>query len=259
MTASGPPRVSRIDLEGKCAVVTGASAGLGAECSRALHACGARVAAVGRRSEALSSLVADLPGSVAVVEDLYEPDSPERLIAQVRAELGPVDILINNAGFAGNGTKAEQETQAELDALFRLNVLVPYRLAQLVFPDMVQRGGGSIVNVTSISGLRAIGKIPQAGYVASKHALTGLTRELALQWGRHSIRVNAVAPGYFETNMTAALYRHERIGPWITSRTALPGTAKPSDIVGAILFLVGDGSDWVTGQTIAVDGGWSAT
>jgi NAD(P)-dependent dehydrogenase (short-subunit alcohol dehydrogenase family) len=247
-----------VDLKGRVALVTGATAGLGRECARALHECGAEVVAVGRRKELLDTLAEDLPGCLTLQGDLSEPDEVEALASAARERFGLINILVNNAGFGGNGTRAERETRAEFDALFEVNLHAPFRLAQLVFPDMVERGGGSIVNVSSISAIRGIGKIPQAGYVASKHALTGLTRELALQWGRHNIRVNALAPGFFETEMTAPLFAHEKTAAWIESRTALPGRAVPANLVGALLFLVSDGGSWMTGQTLCVDGGWSA-
>lgn len=256
---NGQPTGGSVDLSGRVALVTGATSGLGQACAGALHACGASVVAVGRRTELLDTLAEELPGCSTVCADLSRPGDVDDVVTEALARFGPIDILVNNAAFGGTGTRAERETRAELNSLFEVNVFAPWRLAQLVFPDMVARGGGSIVNITSISGNRGIGKIPQAGYVASKHALTGLTRELALQWGRHGIRVNALAPGFFQTEMTTALFEHERIGPWIDERTALLGRAVPATFVGALLFLMSDASSWMTGQTLNVDGGWSAT
>ena len=247
------------DLRGRAAFVTGATSGLGRQCVVALAAAGATVVGVGRRQELLQGLEADAPGCRTFALDLTDPGEVDDVFARAQADTGGFDILVNCASDGGDGARAERESRDEVQRLLELNVLVPLRLSQLVFPEMVESGGGAIVNVTSISGVRGIGRIPQAGYVAAKHGLTGLTQELALQWGRHGIRVNAIAPGFFETEMTATLFAHERVGPWIEARTSLPGRAGPADVVGALLFLVSDAASWVTGQTLCVDGGWTAT
>jgi len=224
----------------------------------ALAAAGATVVGVGRRRELLRELERDAPGCLTFPLDLTDRVALDEVFDQAQRATGGFDILVNCASDGGDGARAEREPRDEVERLLELNVLAPLRLCQLAFPGMVERGGGAIVNVTSISGVRGIGRIPQAGYVAAKHALTGLTRELALQWGRHRIRVNALAPGFFETDMTAPLFAHERVGPWIDARTAVPGRASADDVVGALLFLVSDAAVWVTGQTLTVDGGWTA-
>ena len=123
---------------------------------------------------------------------------------------------------------------------------------------MVDAGGGSIVNVSSISGLVGIPGIPQASYAASKAGLSGLTVELAVQWARHRIRVNTVAPGFFRSEITESLFDSERGSDWLRRNTPLPDEGTADDVVGSILWLVSDAGRYVTGQTIAVDGGWTA-
>ena len=247
------------DLRGRIAFVTGATSGLGRQAVVALNTAGATVVGVGRRQELLRDLERAAPGCHTYALDLTDPDAVDEVFDEAQRATGGFDVLVNCASDGGDGARAERETRDEVQRLLELNVLAPLHLCQLAFPAMVERGGGSIVNVTSISGERGIGRVPQAGYVASKHALTGLTRELALQWGRHGIRVNAVAPGFFETAMTEPLFGHERVGPWIEARTALPRRAGPDDVVGALLFLASDAAAWVTGQVLCVDGGWTAT
>jgi NAD(P)-dependent dehydrogenase (short-subunit alcohol dehydrogenase family) len=137
--------------------------------------------------------------------------------------------------------------------------LSPLRLCQLVMPDMKERGRGVILNVTSVSGLTGMGRPPQAGYVATKHALTGLTRELALQWGRYGIRVNALAPGFFASAATELIFGNESTAAWIDERMPLQFRATPHDFQAALLFLVSDASRFMTGQTVSIDGGWTAS
>ena len=145
-----------------------------------------------------------------------------------------------------------------IDQTLRLNLVAPFRLAQAVFPHMVASGGGSIVNVSSISGLVGIPGIPQASYAASKAGLSGLTVELAVQWARHRIRVNTVAPGFFRSEITEELFDGERGQEWLRRNTPLPDEGTADDVVGSILWLVSDAGRYVTGQTIVVDGGWTA-
>ncbi len=139
-----------------------------------------------------------------------------------------------------------------------LNLVAPFRLAQAVFPHLVAAGGGAIVNISSISGHVGIPGIPQASYAASKAGLSGLTSELAVQWARHRIRVNTVAPGFFRSEITADLFDGESGQAWLRRNTPLPDEGRAEDVVGAVLWLVSDAGRYTTGQTIVVDGGWTA-
>jgi NAD(P)-dependent dehydrogenase (short-subunit alcohol dehydrogenase family) len=245
------------DLRGRVAVVTGASSGLGASVARTLAAAGARVAVVARRADRLEALADELDGA-AVAADLLDAASLDAVVPRVVDELGPPTVLVNAAGAIAAVTRAEDETADAIHRTLALNLVAPFRLAQAAFPHLKAAGGGSIVFVSSISGQVGIPGIPQASYAASKAGLSGLTSELAVQWARHRIRVNTVAPGFFRSEITAGMYDDERQGAWLARNTLLPNPGTADDIVGAVLWLAGDAGRYVTGQTVVVDGGWTA-
>ena len=245
------------DLEGRVAVVTGGSSGLGEAIARALSAAGARVAVVARRRDRLEKLAEEV-GGLAIGSDLSAPDQPARVVTQVVEGLGPPEILVNAAGSIFTHERAEAEPLDAILLTLQLNLVAPFRLAQEVFPHMVATGRGSIVHISSISGHVGVPGIPQASYAASKLGLSGLTSELAVQWARHSIRVNTIAPGFFRSEITAELYDDERGGDWLRRNTPLPVSGAAGDFVGAVMWLASDAGRYVTGQTIVVDGGWTA-
>jgi len=252
-----PEAFRLFDLQGRVAVVTGASSGLGARLARALGDAGARVAVVARRRDRLEKL-ADEIGGVAISCDLLDPEQVPAVIPQVVESLGGPEILVNVAGNRFGREAAEDETLETIEQSLSLNLVAPLRLSQAVFPHMVAAGRGSIVYVTSIGGRVGIPSIPQAAYAASKMGLTGLTAELAVQWAHHSIRVNAIAPGFFRSEITDSLYDDERGRTWLHRNTPLPNDGSPDDFVGATLWLVSDAGRYVTGQTVVIDGGWTA-
>ena len=245
------------ELDERVALVTGASSGLGAAVARALAAAGARVAVAARREDRLAALAAEV-GGVAVACDLLDPDRLDALVPEVAERLGGPEILVNVAGGFAGACPAEDEPRDRVTETLDLNLVAPFRLCQAVFPHMVAAGRGAIVNVSSISGQVGVPGIPQASYAAAKAGLSGLTSELAVQWARHGIRVNTVAPGFFRSEITESLYDDERSHAWLRRNTPLPYDAEASDIVGAVLWLAGDAGRYVTGQTIVVDGGWTA-
>ncbi|MGP2440760.1 SDR family NAD(P)-dependent oxidoreductase [Streptomyces sp. JW3] len=257
MTPEQAATARRFALDGRVAIVTGASSGLGASVARALAACGARVAVVARRADRLAALAAELDG-LAVTCDLLEPERTAEVVPAVAKRLGPPEILVNAAGNMFTTERAESEPLDAVRRTLGLNLLAPFLLAQAVFPHMRTLGRGSIVNVSSISGRVGIPGIPQASYAASKAGLSGLTAELAVQWARHSIRVNTVAPGFFRSEITGPLYDSERAAAYLRRNTPLPREGSAEDVVGAVLWLAGDAGGYVTGQTIVVDGGWTA-
>jgi NAD(P)-dependent dehydrogenase (short-subunit alcohol dehydrogenase family) len=245
------------NLDGRVAIVTGASSGLGEAVSRTLAAAGARVAAVARREERLKRLTADI-GGLAVACDLCEAEQLEAVVPRVAEELGPPEVLVCAAGGRLSRAAGEDEALDDIRQTLELNLVAPFRLSQAAYPHMVAAGGGAIVFVSSLSGLVGVPSIPQASYAAAKMGLSGLARELAVQWGRHSIRVNTVAPGFFRSEITAELYDDERGHAWLRRNSLLPIDGSADDITGAILWLVSDSGRYVTGQTIVVDGGWTA-
>jgi NAD(P)-dependent dehydrogenase (short-subunit alcohol dehydrogenase family) len=179
-------------------------------------------------------------------------------VPRVVAELGAPEILVNAAGNIFTHERAENEPAEAIGQTLALNLVAPLRLSQQVFPHMLAAGRGAIVNVSSIGGIVGVPSIPQASYAASKAGLSGLAVELAVQWARHRIRVNTVAPGFFRSEITDGLYGTERGQDWLRRNTPLPDDGTPEDLVGAVLWLVGDAGRYVTGQTIVVDGGWTA-
>jgi NAD(P)-dependent dehydrogenase (short-subunit alcohol dehydrogenase family) len=210
-----------------------------------------------RREDRLAALAAEV-GGVAVACDLLDPDRLDALVPEVADRLGGPEILVNVAGGFAGACPAEDEPRDRVSETLDLNLVAPFRLCQAVFPHMVASGRGAIVNVSSISGRVGVPGIPQASYAAAKAGLSGLTSELAVQWARHGIRVNTVAPGFFRSEITESLYEDERGHDWLRRNTPLPYDAEAGDIVGAILWLASDASRYVTGQTIVVDGGWTA-
>ena len=243
------------DLTGQVVIVTGASSGLGAQLGRALAEAGATPVLAARRAERLSKLERELPGVDAVACDVTDAGDRERLIETVIERHGRLDGLVNNAGVGA--TAPALKTSAEVFArVVEVNLTAPFVLSSLAASRMRANGGGSIVNVASVMGLRSIGQIPDAAYVASKAGIIGLTRELASQWGRYGIRVNAVAPGFFASEMTAELGDDpEAFPPFLLERTPLGRGGRAGELDAAVLFLLGSGGSFVTGHVLSVDGG----
>jgi NAD(P)-dependent dehydrogenase (short-subunit alcohol dehydrogenase family) len=245
-------------LDGRVALVTGASSGLGERFARVLAAAGARVVVAARRAERLDALVSELPDAYAVPCDLTTPGAPENLVAATLEHYERVDIVVNNAGVSDPYPALEESTE-HFRSVVELNLVAPFELARAAAVSMVDNGGGSIVNIASISGLVGTGQIPEAGYAASKGGLVNLTRELAAQWARRGVRVNALAPGWFRSEMTeGAMFGDEKAERWMRNRTPMGRGGEPHELDGALLFLAGDASTFVTGAVISVDGGWTA-
>lgn len=249
--------LDRFSLDGRVALVTGASSGLGEATARALADAGARVAIVARRADRLGALATEIDG-FAMPCDLLDADAIRTVVPAVVDALGAPTVLVNVAGGFDDGHRAEDESLVLIERTMRLNLVAPFVLTQAVFPGMVEAGGGSVVHVSSVSGQVGVPGIPQASYAASKAGLSGLTVELAVQWARHRIRVNTVAPGFFRSEITAPLFDSEKGQQWLRRNTPLPDDGTADDIVGAILWLASDAGRFVTGQTIRVDGGWTA-
>jgi NAD(P)-dependent dehydrogenase (short-subunit alcohol dehydrogenase family) len=246
------------DLEGRVVIVTGASSGLGEQLARAFADAGAVPVLAARRAERLAALREEIPGADTVVCDVTVEADRRRLVETVSARHGRIDGLVNNAG-AGATAPALRTPTEQFARVIDLNLTAPYGLSCLVAERMKQfngDGGKSIVNVASVMALRSIGEIPDAAYVASKAGIVGLTRELASQWGRYGIRVNAVAPGFFASEMTAELGDDpEQFPDVLLDRTPLRRGGHPGELDGAVLYLLGRGASFVTGHVLSVDGG----
>jgi NAD(P)-dependent dehydrogenase (short-subunit alcohol dehydrogenase family) len=239
------------------AVVTGASSGLGDQFARTLHAAGATVVVSARRQERLGALVADLPGSVAIAADLGEAAERERLMAEVLDRFGTVDVLVNNAG-VGHTVAIEDEDVDTFRHTMELNVTAVWHLCKLAGVTMVANQSGSIVNVASVLGFVGSTPIKQAHYVASKGAVVTLTKELALQWARKGVRVNALCPGWFPSEMTAGMETDEASQRFITMNSPMPRMGEVQELDGPLLLLASEAGSFMTGHALVVDGGWLA-
>ena len=245
------------DLTGRSVVVTGASSGLGSRFAEVLADAGATVFAAARRLDRLDELAAARPTIRPVRCDVAAPEDCARLVGLVLEETGRLDVLVNNAGISGPA-RIEDETLADLDRVLGINLRGPFLLSKLAGEAMRAAGSGTIVNVASILALVSAAPVGGVGYAASKGAIVALTRELAGQWGGDGVRVNALVPGWFRTEMNEALFADERSSRWVDKNTMLRRPGQPPELDGALLFLTSDASSYMTGQTLVVDGGWTA-
>jgi NAD(P)-dependent dehydrogenase (short-subunit alcohol dehydrogenase family) len=230
------------DLTGRVAVVTGASSGLGVTFVQGLAAAGAKVVLAARRLDRMEKLVSELEEmghqALAVACDVNDEEDVDRLVATTMKQFARLDILVNNAGI-GNVAPAEDEKPEDFRRV------------------MLKAGKGSIINVASMFGFVGIGVIPQTSYNTSKAAIINMTREIAIQWARSGIRVNAIAPGWFPTELTEGLFSDESGKQFINRRTPLARAGEPEELLGTLLLLASDASSYITGETIVVDGGWT--
>ena len=246
----------RFDLDGKVALVTGASSGLGVHFARTLSGAGAAVAIAARRADRLAALEGELRGSGARARaidlDVQSGESIAAALDRAEQALGPIDVLVNNAGISIVRPALEMP-EADWDAVIDTNLRGAWLMAQTQAKRWVAaKRGGAIVNIASILGLRTIGHV--APYNASKAGLIHLTRALAMEWARYDIRINAICPGYIETEMNADFWRTPG-GKRLIERIPQRRIGKPEHLDGALLLLASEAGSFMTGSVVTVDGG----
>ena len=245
-------------LDGKVAIVTGASSGIGAQTVKLFSSLGAKVIAAARREDRLQELANQYPNVMAVKCDVGDEADCKNLVDIVIKEYEKIDILINNAGIS-DPIPALEEDLNQFKRVIQIDLISCFHLAQLCAQHMeTQESGGAIVNVASIHGFVGSSPNNQPGYTAAKGGLINLTRELALEWARHGIRVNAIAPGYISTELTDEMIAGESGRKWIERNTPMRRPGEVTELDGALLLLASDAGSYITGETIAIDGGWLA-
>jgi 3-oxoacyl-[acyl-carrier protein] reductase len=239
------------DLTGKRALITGASGGIGGAIARTLHANGATVGLSGTRREALESLAGELGERARIFQtDLSRPEEVEALVPAVEEVFGEVDILVNNAGLTRDNLFVRMSDE-DWDRVIAVNLTAGFKLIRAALRAMMRRKYGRIISITSV--VAVTGNPGQANYIASKAGLTGLTKSLAQEVASRGITVNCVAPGFIATAMTDALNEKQKAA--ILERVPARRLGAPSDIAAAVLYLASDEANYVTGQTVHVNGG----
>ena len=241
------------DLTGKVALVTGATSGIGMQQVAALQSAGAQVVALGRRKARLETLEGD--NVVTVAADLTDPDGLDDIVAACLEPFGRIDILCNTAG-VNLRQHADEVTAADWDLTLHLNLKVPFFLAQQLVPQMAERGWGKIINVASLQSRRAFTN--GIAYGASKGGVEQLTRAMAEAWSARGVSCNAIAPGFFPTELTEAVFADDALSEQLAKQTAMGRNGRLEDLNGACIFLASHASDYITGQTLFIDGGFTA-
>jgi NAD(P)-dependent dehydrogenase (short-subunit alcohol dehydrogenase family) len=245
------------DLDGRVALVTGGSKGLGHAMARALAEAGADLAIASRTTADLERVAEELRGLgrrvLPVAADVADEESVRAMVERVLGHFGRIDVLVNNAGIEGQGAVVEMDA-AHWDRVMHVNLRGPMLCCKHVGPHMLERRSGKVINVASVLATRVARSM--SPYLASKAGLVQLTRALALEWIRANVQVNAICPGYFRTPMNEAFFRTPA-GDKLRSRLPIGRLGDPSEIEGAVVFLASDATSYVTGATLYVDGGHS--
>jgi len=251
--------LARFRLDGRVVVVTGASSGLGERFARVLAGVGARLVLAARRTDRIEALAAELPDAVAVTVDLAAADGPGHLVDSTVEHYGRIDVLVNNAGIS----RVVPAVDDDLDGFrheLAVDLVAPYELARRAARWWIDHDHpGVVVNLGSVLGAGSGGRLRVPGYAAAKGGLHNLTRELAVQWARKDIRVNALAPAWFETEMNAEAMFHTDSGrAYVESGTPMGRGGRAHELDGALLLLASDAGSYLTGHVLYVDGGWTA-
>ncbi|MEM8551371.1 MAG: SDR family oxidoreductase, partial [Pseudomonadota bacterium] len=242
-------------LTGRTALITGASRGIGNTLAAGLASAGARVVLNGRSAETLKAAAAQIEGALTLPFDVTDHDGARKAVDGFEAQHGAIDILINNAGMQHRGPLEDFESDA-FETLMRTNVSSVFHVGQAVARHMIGRGRGKIINIASVQS--ALARPGIAPYTASKGAVSNLTKGMAADWAPKGLNVNAIAPGYFDTPLNAALVADADFSAWLEKRTPQGRWGQLPELVGAAIFLAGDAASFVNGHTLYVDGGITA-
>lgn len=249
---------SKFDLKGKVAIVTGASKGIGKSIAEAFGQSGARIVVSSRRQEAVDEVASELKKqgieAFAVAAHMGEMNDIKNLASKTKEHFGGIDIIVNNAASNPVFGSISETDESAFDKIIDVNVKGPFVLCKLAYKDMCARGGGSVINISSIEGLT-----PSPGlgiYSVSKASLLMLTKAMAREWGNDGIRVNAICPGLIKTKFSRALWDNEDVLKHFVSKTPIQRIGEPEDIAGLALFLASDAASYCTGGVYVADGGY---
>lgn len=246
------------ELRGRVALITGASKGLGRSMAMALGEAGADIVMVARGPVKLAEAEKDVADmgvrTLTVAADVTVPEDVDKMVSQALAKFGKIDILVNNVG-TYVGKPIEESTTEDWFNLINTNLTSTYLCCRAVGRHMIERQRGKVVNMAAAIG--ALGAKNSSAYCASKGGVIQLTRALAVEWAKHHITVNAIAPGTMETEITAKMMEDPKVRKALEGKVPMGRIGQPSDLAGTVIFLSASGSDYVTGQTIFVDGGFS--
>ncbi len=244
------------DLTGRRALITGSSQGIGLALARGLQAAGAQVVLNGRDATKLEAAVAEVPGATSLLFDVTDHHAVRAAIDAFEAETGPIDILVNNAGMQHRAPLEDFPAEA-FERLLQTNIASVFHVGQAVARHMIARGAGKIVNIASVQS--ALARPSIAPYTATKGAVANLTKGMATDWARYGLQCNAIAPGYFETPLNAALVADPDFSTWLGKRTPAGRWGQVEELVGACVFLSSAASSFVNGHILYVDGGITAS
>ena len=250
------PKTPSMSLNGRKAIITGASSGIGLGCAVALAEAGAHVCLSARNSKNLNKVVEAIQAKGLNAEAITLDVSDVKASQEVILTNGPFDVLVNSAGSAHH-TPSKDTNEEDFDDVMNVNLRGAYFLTQAVAKGLIQnKKPGSLINISSQMG--HVGGIDRAVYSASKHAVEGFTKAMAIEWGPYNIRVNTICPTFIRTPLTQSTFNNPKLRGWIEEKIKLGRVGEVEDIMGAVVFLASDASAMVTGSALMVDGGWTA-